>query len=48
MDQEGDDKHDFWINVGSIELKHVGYWFVLFHNFRQILLHNLVLLNLYI
>lgn len=27
MDQEGDDKYDFWINIGSVELKNVGYWF---------------------
>jgi hypothetical protein len=26
MEEEGDEKHDFWINIGSEELKHVGYW----------------------
>uniref|UniRef100_A0A914GZI5 Uncharacterized protein n=1 Tax=Globodera rostochiensis TaxID=31243 RepID=A0A914GZI5_GLORO len=25
MDNEGDEKHDFWINIGSDDVKHVGY-----------------------
>ena len=26
MDQEEDDKYDFWVNIGSDEVKNVGYW----------------------